>query len=256
LLLKLLHTAELRLRLQAFLAHFGSSSSSNFSGLTSSNDTSLQAFLASVKDILALHDAAMLLVLQQRRQQQQMLQCSSHRSKINWRQQQQQCAAPSMTLLQLVTQLRVMTAQLEQLATCCWCTVAAAALQQPPQEQLSSALAAADHISSSRCVSTSTQALLGQWQPTQQHTLWADLFNTGGASGNSGGSVTSDALPWPGLEAAWVQQWGWQPSKWQVQGGFLHGNALVESLYHGAQVMLLVRCAECVFCWSGWAAER
>jgi len=44
----------------------------------------------------------------------------------------------------------------------------------------------------------STKALLGQWQPAQQHTSWANMLSTGSSSG---GHACSDVLPWPGLES-------------------------------------------------------
>uniref|UniRef100_A0A383VBK2 Gamma tubulin complex component C-terminal domain-containing protein n=1 Tax=Tetradesmus obliquus TaxID=3088 RepID=A0A383VBK2_TETOB len=154
LLAQVLHIAELRLRLQAFLHHFagaaaaaatlqGSSSSSandangaaeqlENAGIVgeggSDNDVSsqpvLQAFLSAVKEVLDMHDAAMQLLLYQQQQRSKQLAAAAAASAAAGSLAR---SPPATTLLQLVAQLRSMREQLQQLAQCCWCTPCIAA---------------------------------------------------------------------------------------------------------------------------------
>ena len=147
LLAQVLHIAELRLRLQAFLQHFAGAAAAALHGSSSSSSSAndadgaveqledadgenggrciddissqpvLQAFLSAVKEVLDMHDAAMQLLLYQQQQRSKQLAAAAGCA----------TAAPAMTLLQLVAQLCSMREQLQQLALCCWCTPCIAA---------------------------------------------------------------------------------------------------------------------------------
>ncbi|KAF8057943.1 hypothetical protein HT031_005889 [Scenedesmus sp. PABB004] len=207
LITRVLRLAELRLRLQAFVQHFSASAAAAASAAgrwagaageeAGDGAPVLQAYLAAVREVLRMHDAA-IQVLQQRAAQRR-----------RGRPRGASAAAPGGTLLALVVQLRAVDAQLQQLARCCWCGVAACDDGEP---------------SPGDGCATSTERALG-----------AHARAAGGGGGGGGGAFAAGAraraLPWPGAAAAWAERWGWEPSRWQEEQGFLQGRELLEGLY-------------------------
>jgi hypothetical protein len=223
-----LHTAELRLRLKAFLQHFqlvtacSSSSGSRSAASSSSVDTAeaiLTAFVNAVAAVLAEQDAS-LAAGQLRR----------------LRQLQQQ--GRQVSLLQLLVVQREMTAQLQQLAELCWCTV---------QEYVDQKMFLKANPASACSTSTSLSALPASTQTSSSmnwHVLrhvhggeqaWAAVAALQGAAA----AAYEGALPWPGQgEAAAAAGLAWAPSSWQLRQGIEGGHALLERLCAGRQAMV------------------
>lgn len=224
--------AELRLRLQVFLQHFQHGSTANSSSMDASV---LHAFRAAVKGVLNRHDAAIQALQHEQRQRQRQLRQEA--SKLG----RTVVRPPAMTLLQLVLLLHNVDTQLQQLAESCWCTVGT-----PVHSGWS--------FGTAECstTSTSTQRLLKQGQTAWSNTCYAssnyEEHCTGGRINRLGtlgrepylskaaaAETPAAALPWPAAAAAWVRLWGWDPSRWQVQRGFMQGTTLAEHLYAGKQ---------------------
>lgn len=255
LIAQVLHMAELRLRLQAFLQHFSGGSSSSGGrgcgsacnsggertnqtlGMASADQPVLQAFLSAVKEVLDMHDAAMQVLLHQRHQRQKLL----------LQQQQQQPVQPAMTLLQLVMQLRSVMEQLQQLAQCCWCSPCIAVDDGSYSMQGGSLSPTLTPYERSAGWHTTAQRLLQKMYSSSscdgRSSSSRALRGVGGqgirsepaaaAAAAVAEKARAAALPWPGQAAAWADMWGWEPSQWQVQGGYMQGRTLVESLYEG-----------------------
>lgn len=277
LLVQILHTAELRLRLQAFLTHFQHNSSSGEAAgaaVQTSGALAVQtAFAAAVADVLAEHDASLAMGQvskltqpshnkQQQGHQQHHTTNSSNSSNRNNR----------TTLAQLLAVQHNMARQLQQLAELCWCTVQAyvdlGMYLKEGQGATHTALLRPTEGRASNISSSSTMM------------LWHMLRRRGGGSGNSSSNsgskqeraasaaalaraaaeATAQALPWPastssggggsaGVDAtaAAVKRLGWAPSSWQLRQGFDGGDSLVWRLHEGGCVCVRVggQRAEC-----------
>jgi hypothetical protein len=226
LLVRVLHTAELRLRLKAFLQHFqhatASSSSSSTTG-SSSNSSSedsaaaeaiLTAFVNAVAAVLAGQDAS-LAAGQFRR----LRQLQQHGRKVS--------------LLQLLVVQREMTAQLQQLAELCWCTVQEYVDQKMFLKANSSAACSTSMSLSALPASTQTSSSMN-WHVLRheqgEEQAWAAVAALQGAAA----AAYEGALPWPGQgEAAGAAGLAWAPSSWQLRHGIGGGYALLERLCAG-----------------------
>jgi hypothetical protein len=281
LLAQVLHVAELRLRLQAFLQHFtgrgaatlssSSSSSSSVVHLASimaadeaaagggtgddiSSHSVLQAFLSAVKEVLDMHDAAMQMLLYQQQQRRSTQLAAAAGGSAAAR----SVVPPAMTLLQLVAQLRSMREQLQQLAQCCWCNpcIAADGTAQDLQNlglsataSLEGSITSSSSGSSSRisgvCSTTTERLLLLKVNRCNAASSTSDVSASSSAAAGPAAAAAAQAraaaaaaraaaLPWPGAAAAaYADSWGWDPSRWQLQRGFMGGKALLERLYEG-----------------------
>jgi hypothetical protein len=281
LLVQVLHSAELRLRIKAFMQHFqhasfGSSSSSSSSGDASGSKQpgpcSLQggcgadgsrsskgtqdhgspatavsvqrAFLDAVAQVLSEHDASLATG-----QVQKLLQ------------QQRRRGGGTASLLQLLTTQRGMARQLQQLAEVCCCTVQVFMEERPfLKDSIITAEGvcrlgrwqdvAADSASSSTSTSSTInfhvlQAVRGGQQ--------SRLAAAAGFVSAAADAYKQSALPWPGhAEMAAALQLGWAPSSWQMCRGFEGGNVLLERLYAGEAKTALGLRLRCRF--SSWAS--
>lgn len=231
LIVRVLHAAELRLRLKAFVQHFQHSCSldwgmCNTSNTTSSssrdNTNSAEADASSSAAVLIAFVNAVRAVLDE----QEAALAAGQQLKLSGGRQQ-----GSPTLLQLLTSHRGMLRQVQQLAEVCWCTV---------QEFIDKKM----YVRS--CLDTAGPAETVPPPGTASSTAinWHVVTHTRGgrhalsaaAAGLQGAAAAAyqDAMPWPGaVEAAAAAQLWWAPSTWQMKRGCSGGHDLLERLYAG-----------------------
>jgi hypothetical protein len=236
LLVQVLHTAELRLRIQAFLHHFQQCSSTHSMAMSSSTDggsssgpgsdgentassadaEAIQmAFVNGVTAVLAELDSSL---------------ATGQANKL--RQQQRQ--GPPVSMLQLLRVQRDLAQQLHLLADICWCTV---------EQYVTKGMYLKGTVAS--CVGKrialparpgSSSAML--WQVLQQAQGAQQAQKVTAALQEAAAEAYAEALPWPGeCEGSLALQLGWAPSTWQLQNGIDGGYQLLERLYAGARAL-------------------
>jgi hypothetical protein len=211
LLVQVLHTAELRLRLTAFLQHFQHPSSSDGSSSTDAEQAIQVAFVNGVQRLLAELDSTV---------------TTGQVKRLLQRQQQGRAAS----LLQLLRVQRDLAQELQQLAEVCWCTVQGYVdntlfLSKDLQDCFKKGIALPQKPTSS---SGMNWHLLQQAHSAQQARVAAAALQGAAAA------AYRVALPWPGhSEGCHAAQMGWAPSTWQLRGGIDGGYSLLERLYAG-----------------------
>jgi hypothetical protein len=238
LLVQVLHTAELRLRIQAFLQHFqkcSSSSSAHSMALSNSSDGGCSSGgsrdgdnTASRADAEAIQMAfvnGVISVLAE-------LDSSLATGQANKLRQQQQQGRP-VSMLQLLRVQRDLAQQLHLLADVCWCTV---------EQYGSKGMYLKGTVAScvGKCFALparpgSSSAMM--WQLLQQVQGAQQARKVTAALQEAAAEAYAEALPWPGeREAALALQLGWAPSTWQLQNGIDGGYQLLERLHAGVRV--------------------
>lgn len=222
LLVQVLHTAELRLRLTAFLQHFqhSSCSSSHATGCSSGSADVEQAvqvaFINGVQRLLAELDSSV---------------TTGQVKRLLQRQQQ----GRDVSLLQLLRVQRDLARELQQLAEVCWCTVQGYVDDTLFLSTDFEACFKKEGVKSGVALPVKpTSSSSMNWHLLQQAHTAKQARAAVAALQDAAAAAYGAAFPWPGRsEESHAVQLGWAPSTWQLRGGIEGGYLLLERLYAG-----------------------